>query len=63
MLILTALAEVFQSLTLFALFSQFWHLPFLIWLEVAYTSSSNRWVVYAVMTLLLSSPSGKFITL
>jgi hypothetical protein len=59
MLILTYVAEICGSLTYVAMFGQFWVLPFLIWLEVAYTAESNKWVVYAVMILLLSYPNRK----
>lgn len=42
--------------------SQVWALPFLIWLVVADVSHTNRWIVWAVITLLLSYPSRKCIT-
>lgn len=56
MFLLAAFSEWSGQLTLAAVIPQIWALPFLIWLEVAYTSSSNKWVVYAVMTLFLSQP-------
>lgn len=63
MLTLTYLAEVFQNLTYVAMFGQFWVLPFLVWLEVGYSDESNKWVVYAVMVLLLAYPNRKQSTL
>ncbi len=59
MLILTYVAEITRSITFVAMFGQFWVLPFLIWLEVGYTAASNKWVVYAVMILLLGYPNRK----
>jgi hypothetical protein len=53
------LAEVFSQLTLVALLGQIWALPFLIYLNVVDTSKVNRWVIWAVTTLLLSYPNGK----
>ncbi|KAH8666961.1 major facilitator superfamily domain-containing protein [Xylariales sp. PMI_506] len=59
LLAITYTAEVLDSLTYVAMFGQFWVLPFLVWLEVAYTSSSDKWQVYAIMILLLSYPNRK----
>ncbi|KJR89272.1 uncharacterized protein SPSK_06066 [Sporothrix schenckii 1099-18] len=56
MFLLAAFSEWSGQLTLSSLFAQVWVLPFLVWLEVAYSSASNKWVVYAVMTLFLSQP-------
>ena len=59
MFLLSSLSEWWNELTLTAMLAQVWCLPFLIWLEVAYTSESNKWVVYVIMTLFLSQPYGK----
>ncbi|OAL04277.1 MFS general substrate transporter [Phaeosphaeriaceae sp. SRC1lsM3a] len=50
-------AEVFNELTFHSMLSNIWALPFLIWLIVADVSHTNRWIVWAVITLLLSYPS------
>lgn len=59
MLGLTYLAEILGELTLLAGFGQVWALPFLIYLNVADTANTSRWVIYAVTTLLLGYPNGK----
>jgi len=59
MLGITYLAEIVGNLTFCALTSQIWALPFLIYLNVVDTSQVNRWVLYAVITLLLSFPNRK----
>lgn len=50
-------AEIFGELTFHSMLSQIWALPFLIWLVVADVAHTNRWIVWAVITLLLSYPS------
>ncbi len=62
LLAITYAAEVFGSLTYIAMFGQFWVLPFLVWLEVAYTADSDKWLVYAIMILLLSYPNRRLLT-
>jgi len=57
MLALTYAAEIFGELTLFSLSGQIWALPFLIWLNVSYSAKSNKWVVFTIISLLLSYPS------
>ncbi|KAH8901126.1 MFS general substrate transporter [Thozetella sp. PMI_491] len=57
LLAITYTAEVLGSITYVAMFGQFWVLPFLIWLEVGYTTESNKWLVYAIMILLLAYPN------
>ncbi|KAI1469392.1 MFS general substrate transporter [Daldinia caldariorum] len=57
MLANTYAAEIFGNLTLVAVVGQFWILPFLIYLNVADTSSASRWVIWTVTTLLLSYPN------
>ncbi len=58
MLGLTYLAEHLRSLSLVALLAQIWALPFIIYLNVVDTTTVNKWVIFAVITLLLGYPSG-----
>lgn len=58
MLLLTYFAEVFGELTLTSMFGQVWSLPFLIYLYVVDINSINKWLAWALMTLLWSYPSG-----
>ncbi|KAF9872322.1 phthalate transporter [Colletotrichum karsti] len=57
MLILTYLGEVFNELTFMSMSGQVWTLPFLIYLNVVDTTEVNRWVLYAVISLLLIYPN------
>ncbi|TPX11535.1 uncharacterized protein E0L32_007746 [Thyridium curvatum] len=57
MLGLVYLAEAIKELTLTALLGQIWVLPFLIYLNVFDYSGVNRWVLWTVVTLLLSFPN------
>ncbi|KAK3185607.1 hypothetical protein K4F52_005707 [Lecanicillium sp. MT-2017a] len=57
MLGLTYLAEYLGELTLVAVLAQIWALPFLIYTNVVDTTTINRWVVFAVITLLLGYPN------
>ncbi|KAK0717876.1 major facilitator superfamily domain-containing protein [Lasiosphaeria miniovina] len=57
MLGITYLAEIINELTLVSLSGQIWILPFLIYLSVANTGQANRWVLFAVTSLLLSYPN------
>ncbi|KAF6826327.1 transporter YIL166C-like protein 3 [Colletotrichum musicola] len=57
MLGITYLGEIFQELTLVSMSGQVWALPFLIYLNVVDTSGVNRWVLYAVISLLLIYPN------
>ncbi|KAI1760537.1 MFS general substrate transporter [Hypoxylon sp. FL1150] len=57
MLFVVYAAETFRELTWVALAGQFWILPFLIYLNVADTSSASRWVIWTVTTLLLGYPN------
>ncbi|KAK4150769.1 major facilitator superfamily domain-containing protein [Chaetomidium leptoderma] len=57
MLRMTYLAEIVGELTIVAGIGQIWALPFLIYLNVVDVSKVNRWVIYAVTTLLLSYPN------
>ncbi|KHE84203.1 MFS general substrate transporter [Neurospora crassa] len=57
MLGITYLGEIFNELTLIAASGQIWALPFLIYLNSVDTAGVNRWVIYAVTTLLLGYPN------
>ncbi|KAK0715983.1 major facilitator superfamily domain-containing protein [Lasiosphaeris hirsuta] len=57
MLILSYLAEIVKEQTFLSMSGQIWSLPFLIYLNVVDTSKINRWVLYAVTTLLLGYPN------
>lgn len=59
MLGLTYLAEHMRSLSLVALLAQIWALPFIIYLNVVDTATVNKWIMFAVITLLLGYPSGE----
>ena len=58
MLILTYLSERFGQLTWAAMFTQFWALPFVIYLYVVDINSINKWVAWVILTVFLSIPSG-----
>ncbi|KZL74027.1 phthalate transporter [Colletotrichum tofieldiae] len=60
MLAITYLGEIIGELTFVSMSGQVWALPFLIYLNVVNTSEVNRWVLYAVITLLLMYPNRKF---
>ncbi|KAJ0159933.1 putative transporter [Colletotrichum tanaceti] len=57
MLGITYLGEVVGELTFVAMSSQIWALPILVYLNVVDTAQVNRWVLYAVITLLLMYPN------
>ena len=59
MLSLTYSAEIFKELTFHAVLGQFWVIPFLVFLSVTDIAHTNRWIVWAVITLLLAYPGGK----
>lgn len=59
MLAVTYAAEIFGELTFLAMLGQIWALPFLIYLNAVDTTLVNRWVLWAVTTLLLSFPNRK----
>jgi hypothetical protein len=58
MLLLTYVAEFWNELTLTSMIGQIWLLPFLIYLNIADTTKVNKWVIWAVISLLLSYPNG-----
>ncbi|KAL2421754.1 putative transporter [Exophiala dermatitidis] len=57
MMLVTYLAEVFREITLIAILGQVWALPFLIYFNTVDTLQTNKWVIWAVTTVLLSYPS------
>jgi len=59
MLGITYLAEIISSLTWVSVTGQIWALPFLIYLNAVDTGGISRWVMYALITLLLGYPSGE----
>ncbi|KAM0255378.1 hypothetical protein ACHAQJ_005820 [Trichoderma viride] len=50
------LSEIQNEMILTAMLGQVWCIPFLIWLEVSYNAESNKWVVFTIISLLLSYP-------
>ncbi|KKY25518.1 putative retrograde regulation protein 2 [Phaeomoniella chlamydospora] len=61
MIILTYVSEVVGELTLVSLFGQVWTLPFLIYINVIDITKINKWVSWAVVSLLLAYPSAQAI--
>lgn len=59
MLIITYVSEVTGQLTLTAVTGQIWALPFLVYLYAVDINSVNKWLAWAIMTLLLSYPNGQ----
>lgn len=57
MLGITYLAEIVGELTFISLSGQIWLLPFLIYLTVAETAATSKWVIWGVITTLLSYPN------
>jgi hypothetical protein len=57
MLLITYLAEIFGELTFMSMTGQVWLLPFLIYLNVFDYAHANKWIIWAVLTLLLSYPN------
>lgn len=57
MLGITYLGEIFRELTFMSMSGQIWLLPFLIYLNVFDYSSTNKWVIWTVLTLLLAYPN------
>ncbi|KAK5997060.1 putative transporter [Cladobotryum mycophilum] len=57
MLALTYIAEIWNELTLTSLMGQIWLLPFLIYLNVVDTTTVNKWVLWAIISLLLAYPN------
>ena len=63
MVLVTYVSEIVEERSLIGLFGQVWAVPFLIWLYVVDITTVNKWVVWTVITLLLSFPSGDFSSL
>ncbi|RFU35565.1 hypothetical protein B7463_g778, partial [Scytalidium lignicola] len=57
MMILTYVSEIWHEITLTAMLGQIWAVPFLIYIYVVDINSINKWIAWAIMTLLLSYPS------
>lgn len=57
MLGLTYLGEIVGELTFVSMSGQIWALPFLIYLTVANTGAASKWVIFAVISLLLAYPN------
>ncbi|GAB7349966.1 hypothetical protein MBLNU459_g0655t1 [Dothideomycetes sp. NU459] len=57
MLGITYLGEIFGELTLVSMSGQIWALPFLIYFNVVDRTKVNKWITWAVTTLLLSYPN------
>ena len=60
LLLITYLSEKWNERSFLAAAVQVWKLPFVIYLYVVDMSTVNRWVSFAVLTLLLGSPTGAF---
>ncbi|POR35074.1 MFS transporter [Tolypocladium paradoxum] len=54
---LTYLSELTSQLSLVALLGQIWAFPFLIYMNVVDTATTNKWVIWTVITLLLGFPN------
>jgi hypothetical protein len=61
MLSITYLAEVTGQLTWVSILGQIWTLPFVVYLYIVDTTTANRWVVWAIVSLLLGFPNGMYI--
>jgi hypothetical protein len=59
MLILTYLGEIWNELTFTAMIGQIWILPLLICMVALNLGGISKWVLYAVLMIILSGPSGK----
>lgn len=60
MLALTYLGEIWSELTLTSLIGQIWGLPLLVAMVALNLADINKWVLYAILTLLLSYPNGEY---
>lgn len=58
MMALTYLGEIWNELTLTAMIGQIWTLPFFISLVALNLATTNNWVIYAILVLLLIYPNG-----
>jgi hypothetical protein len=57
LLIFTQVADWTGRLAFNGIIGQIWALPFLVSLYVINTTTANKWVVWTIVTLLLSYPS------
>ncbi|ROW01123.1 hypothetical protein VSDG_02732 [Cytospora chrysosperma] len=57
MLILTYLGEIWNELTFTAMIGQIWVLPLLICMVALNLGGTSKWVLYAVLMIILSGPS------
>ena len=57
LLVFTQFAGLTKRLALNGIIGQVWALPFLIALHTINTSTTNKWIVFAIVTLLLGYPS------
>ncbi|KAK5723904.1 hypothetical protein LTR17_013833 [Elasticomyces elasticus] len=57
MLALAYSAEIFGELTFHSTIAQIWSIPFLAYLVIVDVTEANRWVIWGVITLLLSFPN------
>ncbi|KAK3643625.1 hypothetical protein LTR56_010135 [Elasticomyces elasticus] len=57
MLALVYSAEIFGELTFHSTIAQIWSIPFLAYLVIVDVTEANRWVIWGVITLLLSFPN------
>ena len=57
MLAITYAGEIFSELGLLALAAQLWSLPMLIYMNVVDITKVNKWIVYAVISLIVAHPS------
>ncbi|KAK0655033.1 major facilitator superfamily domain-containing protein [Cercophora newfieldiana] len=56
MLILTYLSQAINQMSMVAVISQFWAIPFLVWLRFVDTTTVSKWTTWLVMTIFLGSP-------
>ncbi|KAK4451262.1 major facilitator superfamily domain-containing protein [Podospora aff. communis PSN243] len=56
MLILVYLSQAINQMSMVAVISQFWAIPFLVWLRFVDTATVSKWTTWLVMTMFLGSP-------
>lgn len=62
LIIVTYVSEIVEERSLIGPFGQVWAVPFLVWLYVVDITTVKKWVVWTVITLLLSFPSGNYLS-
>lgn len=62
MLILTYLSQAINQMSMVAVISQFWAIPFLVWLRFVDTTTVSKWTTWLVMTVFLGSPYGEIMS-